>query len=226
MKKGKFIVIEGTDGSGKATQTALLKERLQKEGIKVTTDDYPHYDEFWGNLVGRMLMKEFGDPFNISPYLTVLPYIIDEYVGSLKIRQQVENGEFVLSNRYFTANVHQVAKLTGRAQSKFRKWLWEAGWNQLGIYKPDLVIVLMVDPKIVMKLIKKKSSRSYTKGKKRDAAEEKFLHQQASAKEYKRMCKTNDNWLMIKCCNQKREILSPEEIHKKVYDLLRKKRVI
>lgn len=250
--RGYFVVIEGADGSGKATQTDLLNQRLSKNGYVIETyaeiknkqltllennlewrgfsvkiDDYPRYQtSAWGKLVGRMLMGEFGDPMKISPYLTALPYMIDEYFGSKNIKRLVNKGYFVISNRYFTSNVHQVAKLKGEEKIKFEKWLWDIGWNELKIYKPDLVIVLLVPPKISAELIIKKSERKYTNGEKEDFAEKCYEHQLATYEGYIEMCKKNKNWIAIDCCDKNEHLLKPEEIHKKILEILSNLRMI
>ena len=220
--KGKFIVIEGTDGSGKATQLGKLQEYFKKQGFPFKTDDYPRYEGCWGKLIGRYLMGEFGHPLEISPYFSCLPYMLDEYTGGKEIKKWVEEGTFVLSNRYFTSNVHQVAKFKGQKRKKFREWLWDAGWNKLGIYRPDLVIVLLVPPKVAMKLVKQKETRKYTKGRKSDKVERDYEHQKSSYREYLYMCKTDKKWVKINCC-RKGQIFPPEEIHQKVIKLLKRK---
>lgn len=246
IKKGKFIVIEGTDGSGKSVQAGLLREYLTKKGYKtakgnikgkqislledyfenkgfdVKTDDYPHYESsVWGKLVGRMLTGEFGDPLKISPYLTVLPYMIDEYWGSQQIKKWINSGKLVISNRYFTSNVHQVAKLKGEVQSKYRNWLWKTGWEDMKILKPDLVIVLLVDPQVSMEMVKKKAERSYVGGKGTDLVEKNFEHQQGSYSEYIRMIESDKTWVPIYCCRDGK-MLSIEEINKLVLEEIKK----
>lgn len=226
-KKGKFIVIEGIDGSGKATQAELLRKYLISKKKEVKTDDYPRYEtSVWGKLVGRMLMGEFGNPLKISPYLSVLPYMLDEYFGSKDIRRWVNSGNFVISNRYFSSNVHGVAKLSGKVQEDFRNWLWDTGWNQAKIYKPDLVIVLLISPELSRKLILKKEARNYTKGKKKDVVENSIRHQHLAAEEYKRMIDTNKNWVEVTCCDDKDNLLTPEEIHKKIIGVIKKYKLI
>ncbi len=250
IKKGKFIVIEGTDGSGKSVQTDLLKKYLSQQGYKISkggvkgeqvsllgdyfeekgfevkTDDYPHYDSsVWGKLVGRMLTGEFGDLFSISPYLAVLPYMIDEYWGSQQIKKWVDEGKLVISNRYFTSNVHQIAKLQGEAKEKYREWLWKTGWNDMKILKPDLVIVLLVEPKVSAELILKKTERNYVGGKGADMAEKSIEHQESTFEEYKKMIKSDKTWVAINCCN-KDGLMSLEEIHEKVVEEVKKNGLI
>jgi dTMP kinase len=223
--RGKFIVIEGTDGSGKATQLKLLGEYFAKNRIPFKTDDYPRYDGCWGKLIGRYLMGEFGNPLEISPYYSVLPYMIDEYTGGKEIQKWIKGGNFVLSNRYFTSNVHQVAKFKGQKRKKFRDWLWDAGWRELGIYEPDLIIVLLVPPRMAMKMVKQKEIRGYTNGRRSDKVERDYEHQKSSYLEYLYMCKTDKNWVKINCC-RRGQILSPREIHKKVLKLLVERKIL
>ncbi|MEI8068079.1 MAG: deoxynucleoside kinase [Candidatus Shapirobacteria bacterium] len=225
MNKGKFIVIEGIDGSGKGTQTEILLERLKKENREVVVDDYPHYESsFWGKHVGRMLSKEFGNPMEISPYLTVLPYLLDEADGSKKIiKPALEAGKMVVSNRYFTSNVHQIAKKDESEREIYANWLWDTGYNQMEIAKPDLVLVLLVDPPICRENILKKAQRNYTKGEFMDAAEEDFNHQMESAKEYKKMAQKEAYlWILIDCCRDGK-LMSKEEIHELIWQEINKK---
>jgi len=227
--EGIFIVIEGIDGAGKKTQQDLLVERLVKEGVDIVTDDYPHYEtSFWGKHVGKMLSKEWGNPMEISPYLTALPYMLDEADGSKKIiKPALDSGKTVVSNRYFTSNVHQIAKISeGDKRDQFSQWIWQAGYEELGIIKPDLVIVLLVDPPICRENILQKSSRNYTHGQALDAAEEDFNHQMQSAKEYKKMIsKEPERWVLIECCNNG-NLMTKEEVHELIWNELKIREII
>src|SRR5947209_1104297 len=108
MKKGKFIVIEGTDGSGKTTQLNLLVERLRKEKKKIETADFPQYDNFSGAFVAKYLRGEYGTADEVGPYRGSIFYAVDRYDKSFEIRKWLEAGKIVLSNRYVSANMgHQ-----------------------------------------------------------------------------------------------------------------------
>lgn len=227
MKKGKFIVIEGIDGSGKGTQTELLVERLKKENREVVVDDYPHYESsFWGRHVGRMLTGEFGELFSINPYLAVLPYLLDEADGSKEtIRPALKVGKMVVSNRYFTSNVHQIAKRPEKERDDYANWLWETGYNQMKIVKPDLVLVLLVDPAICRENIFKKTERNYTNGQAMDSAEENFNHQMESAKEYRKMTEKEDSWILVDCCRDGK-LMSREEIAEIIWQEVNKRKIL
>lgn len=201
MKRGTFVVIEGVDGSGKTTQFDLLKKRLQGLGKKVVTADFPrYYDSLWGKMVGNFLKGEYGDFDLTSPYLVTLLYMTDQYTWGRDIgRKLLESGKNVLSNRYFTSNCHQIAKLKGVKAEKFRKWLWKAGYKHLGILEPDLVLFLDVKPKIAFAMNKSKKARKYLKGKAEDEAEKRFYHQESAYKEYIKTAKQFKYWKVVKC---------------------------
>lgn len=216
-KKGVFIVIEGIDGSGKATQTALLKHRLEQLGRRVLIGDFPrYYTSEWGKLVGRLLTGEFGTLDEINPHLSVLPFMIDEYVWSRDVaRPWIEKGGIILSNRYFTSNVHNIAKLRGRAQHQYRQWLWRMGYRELGILKPDVATFFDVPPAITRKLNRKKERRTYLQGKKEDIAERNWEHQKRAYRAYLHEVRLNDWWVKIRCMT-KGKLDPPDVIHKRV----------
>lgn len=219
MRKGKFIVIEGVDGSGKTTQFELLYERLKNKYKKLLVADFPrYYDSVWGKVVGEFLNGKYGKFENTDPLLTVLPYMLDEYTWSRDVgRPWLEKGGIIVSNRYFTSNVHQIAKVKGRRRKSYRDWLWNAGYDELGILKPDLVLFLDVPPNLSLRLIKEKRGRAYLKGKKRDVAERNKKHQLEAYKEYVYTVKHRDFWTKVNCVSRKK-LNSPEKIHEKVWE--------
>ncbi len=88
MKKGKFIVLEGVDGSGKATQTKLLIERLKKEKIKVKSIDFPqYYNNFFGEFIGECLRGDYGDFINLDPKIVSVLYAADRFESNQKIKE-------------------------------------------------------------------------------------------------------------------------------------------
>lgn len=243
-KKGQFIILEGIDGSGKKTQMALLVSWLKEQGIPVETVDFPRYqDNAFGELVGRFLNGEFGQLDKVNPYLAVLPYMIDQLLAKPTIEKWISQGKTVVANRYFTSNVHQIAKFPkGEEREKFRDWLWRVGWGELGIYKPDLVIVLLVPPIITYKLSLKKRGGFYvqeklldiavaelsTKKGKRSVTQEKLLdiaevdqaHQVATFEEYQLTAQNEPNWVIVDCVTSEEELKEPEEIHQEIVSLL------
>ena len=112
MKKGKFIAIEGPDGSGKETQTKILIENLQKKGFKIKTIDFPrYYDNFFGKFVGECLRGDHGDFVNLDPKIASVLYAADRWESSKKIKEWLIDGYIVIADRYASANqIHQGGK--------------------------------------------------------------------------------------------------------------------
>jgi len=225
VKKGKFVVIEGTDGAGKTVQFGLLKKYLKRKKVGFVEADFPrYYSSPFGVLVGEFLRGEHGPFSKISGYMGVLPYMLDEYTWSRDIGKKVLEGEkWVVSNRYFTSNFgHQVAKQKGRGKEKLREWLWKVGFEELGILKPSLVIVLAVDPVLCQELAKKRKNRGYLKGEDNDEAEKDLEHQHGSYRAFLKMCDWKKEWVKVECV-EGGKVLAPEEIHKKVVKVVEKR---
>ena len=146
-KQGKLIVLEGTDGSGKATQTARLLERLQSEGIDCRTVEFPRYQEESSALIRLYLGGAFGEnPSDVNAYAASTFYAVDRYAS---YRQDwgefYESGGLILADRYTTSNaVHQSAKLPPEEQDAYLNWLFDFEYRLLGLPAPDLVIYLDV----------------------------------------------------------------------------------
>lgn len=222
VKKGKFIVIEGIDSSGKNTQFMLLSKRLKKRIPKLKIAEFPRYgDSTWGKMLAEYLNGKYGKFNEIHPKLTLLLFMLDEYTWSRDVgRHWLKNGGWILSDRFFTSNVHQIAKLKTRMKKSFRDWVWSAGYKDLKILKPDLVVFLDVNPKHARNLLKKRSAVSYLKGKKKDIAEREFQHQKDTYREYLHTVSNQKFWKSVKCTT-KGKLNSPELIHENVWDVVK-----
>lgn len=214
-----FIIIEGVDGSGKATQTKLLVEYLKREGKRVATFDFPRYEEnAFGELVGRALKGEFGDLKLLTPYFLCLPFMIDQFMASRDIREANHNA-FVICNRYVTSSsAFMAAKIKDqKKRNAFRQWLAKAAYHDLKMTKPDLVIVLYIPTKIAQKLLALKAKRNYLKGSQRKDLHERDLeYQHEVAKSYQQMLKSDPTWKMINCVDAHGNLKSIEEIHQEI----------
>ena len=210
-----LIVIEGTDGSGKATQAELLKKKLEDLNQKVTYFDFPQYDKFFGKLVGRYLNNEFGDAVELNPYLTSLIYAADRF--SVKDKLIEANKDIVIANRYVTANLaHQGSKINDKEKiNEFINWVEQLEYNEYGLPKPDIVIFLYVPIKFSQQLVDKKNKRDYTE-KKRDSHESNTQYLEKTAELFKDLS-TKKNWIMINCVKDD-ELLSIEEISNLIFD--------
>src|SRR3954469_5709001 len=105
MTKGKFIVIEGSDGSGKGTQFKLLHEWLVEQHYSVESFDFPQYGQPSAYFVEQYLNGQYGDLSDIGPQKGSLFYALDRFAASFKIRAALDKGVHVLSNRYVASNM-------------------------------------------------------------------------------------------------------------------------
>ncbi len=226
-KKGKLIVIDGIDGSGKATQVRLLAERLKKAGVKIKTIDFPRYGEnFFGTLIGEYLTGVYGDFIAMDPRVASVLYAGDRFESSKKIRQWLDDGYTVLADRYVSANqIHQGGKIDDPKQRKdFLTWLDRMEHSVFGIPRPDLVIYLDVPFEVSKEWLQGKIAqrkKSYLKGKK-DIAEDNLLHLENSRNGALYMAKNYKNWTKIACCDGMVCML-PEQVHEEVFKIVKGK---
>lgn len=226
--KGKFIVLEGTDGSGKATQLKLLVDFLKNRGHKVKQADFPqYYTTFFGKLVGRFLKGEFGGISEVSPYLASLTYAGDRFQAREKIENWLKQEKIVVANRYTGSNMaHQAAKLSPSEKIKFVRFIEEMEYKIFKIPREDIVIFLYVPVKIGRKLVDKKKKRPYLDGKKRDIHEADHSHQKKASEMYLFLAKKYRYWVKINCCDRQGSLRKPEEIHELILTVLKERKII
>lgn len=223
MKKGKLIVIEGIDGSGKETQTNLLINYLNKNKISSALFDFPQYNmSFFGDFIGRFLNGEFGNISNINPYLAAFPYAGDRWQAKNKIEESLKINKISICNRYTPSVAYQMAKLTHDGKQNFLAWTEKLEYKIFGIPKEDLVIFLNVPFNFAYKLIETKAKRNYLKGKLKDQYEENASYLGQVEKIYLWLNQRKKNWVKIDCI-EKGEILSKLAIHQKIISVLKKK---
>jgi len=189
MAKGKFIVIEGSDGSGKGTQFKLIEEQLRKSGLTVTTYDFPQYSEPSSYFVREYLNGNYGDANKLGAKTPSLFFALDRFQASQQMRRDIDDGKIVLCNRFIGSNLaHQGQKIDDpREREEYYKWLLDLEFNILAVPKPDLNIVLIVPAEIAQKLVDQKAKRDYT-DKKRDIHEADLDHLRRAVATYKELC--------------------------------------
>lgn len=218
MQKGKLIVIDGTDGSGKATQSELLSKRLKKEGYEVRRVAFPRHGKKSAWLVDEYLRGKYGSAKEVGPYVASIFYACDRYDASFEIRKFLKEGKIVISDRYVTANMgHQGGKIKDSKERKnFFKWLYNLEYRIFLLPKPDLTIIFHVDAAIAQKMVDKKDSRSYIKGKRRDLHEKSLNHLKNAEKAYQEMSDLFPDFISMKCTENKK-IMSKEKISELVW---------
>lgn len=225
--KGKLIVIDGTDGSGKATQVALLTDRLKKEGHKIKIVDFPdYYNNFFGKFIGHCLSEQYYNWLNVHPKIASALYAADRWESSKEMRAWLEEGYVVIANRYVSANqIHQGGKIkSAKKRNDFIKWLDQMEYEVYGIPRPDITLYLSLPINIVLQLLKDRDSskmkREYLK-KKKDVHESDINHLINSRKSALKLVKEIPNFIKIECA-VKNKILSREQVSDLVYSEVKK----
>ena len=222
--RGKLIVIDGIDGSGKATQVKFLAEKLKKLGVKVKTIDFPRYDDnFFGKLIGEYLSGAYGDFIQTDPRVASVLYAADRFESSWQINQWLLKGYLVVADRYVSANqIHQGGKISNPLErQEFFRWLDQMEHKIFKVPRPDLVVYLDVPFEVSREWLQQKVAKrkkGYLKGR-RDVAEDNLLHLKNSRASALSLGKQNKNWVRIKCC-QGMICLAPEQVHERVMQII------
>jgi len=219
--KGCLVVIEGSDGSGKATQTRLLVRRLRADGIATERIAFPGYRRsFFGRMVGSYLRGEFGSADSVDPHLAAVLYAGDRRQARERITGWLDQGKVVVCDRYVDSNkAHQAARLPrGADRLAFFKWVDRLEYQVFKMPRPDCVLFLHVPHKFAEGLIEQKGRRAYLRGKRRDAHEADPGHLRRAERIYKELAaqRRSGRVVLIECI-ARGELLSKSEIGERVY---------
>ena len=216
---GKLIVFEGTDGSGKSTQFALLRSRLQTEGIDFQTIVFPQYSEPSSALIRMYLGGEFGKrPGDVNAYVASTFYAVDRYASFQKVwGDYYRKGGLVLSDRYTTSNaVHQASKEPDETRRDFFAWLYDLEFVHMELPRPDLVLYLDVPTELTVQLMRKREHENHSSA---------DIHEKNL--DYLRLCRRAGldaaqfyGWQVIRC-ERDGQMRAIEDIHEEVYALVK-----
>jgi len=195
---GKLIVIEGLDGSGKATQSEKLFNQFKEAGNKVMKVSFPDYDSDSSALVKMYLAGQFGtDPDSVNPYAASSFYAVDRFASYAKNWKQFYlDGGIIIADRYTTSNaIHQCAKLPEEKWEAFIKWLFDYEYKLIGIPEPYRTIYLRVDPDVSQGLMTKRYEGNEAK---KDIHESNldYLRRSRLAADY---CAKSLGWSVVEC---------------------------
>lgn len=210
--KGKLVVLEGMDGTGKETQTRLLAQRLAQTGAAFQMIDFPRYGNPFAEPARQYLAGALGEkPERINAYAASLFYAVDRYASyQEEWGVAYEQGALILTNRYTTSNaIYQASKLTGQERREFLLWLFDLEYRKLGLPIPDLVLYLDMPLEV---------SEYLRRGRKKDSD----IHERDNA--YLRACQKNAEELLEDLgwqrifCTRNGNVCSKEEIHENIWD--------
>ncbi len=220
-RKGIFVVLEGNDGSGKATQAQLLLDRLRSEGREAEKIDFPQYDQnTFGVLIGECLAGKRGDFLHLDPKIASSLYALDRFESSKRIAELLNRGVVVVADRYAGSNqIHQGGKIADEHErEQFLLWLENVEFGILGIPKPTCTVYLRVPVKVSLGLLseKRKAKNLELGERERDVVEEDraYLERSIATADW---LVNREKWNVVECM-EGGVLRSREDIHASIWD--------
>lgn len=216
----KLIIMEGLDGSGKSTQTALIEEYFTSKGIDYKKIKLPDYDSPSSTLVKMYLGGEFGtNADDVNAYAAGAFYAVDRFASyKLGWSEDYEKGTVILADRYATSNsIYQMEKIDKSQWDKYLEWSADFEYNKIGIPRPDLVIFLDMPVEISQKLMTTRYDGDENKKDVHEANIE-FLNKCRTSALY---AAEKQGWMVVNCSDGEMP-LSIEEIHNRVVEIIDK----
>ena len=222
MGRGIFIVIEGSDGSGKSTQFSLLKEFFEKQGKQVKTYKFPRYEKPSAHFVTSYLNGLYGNANSLGAHTPSLFYALDRFEAGRDIRKDLEEGSIVLCDRYVGSNMaHQGQKIDdAKERRSYFDWVHNLEFEMLGIPKPDANIVLIMPAEIASQLMEKREKRDYTSMQK-DIHEADINHLKRAVATYEELCRLFPDTFTAVRGTSEGTLKQIEDVHLEITQLLR-----
>ena len=216
-QKGRLIVLEGTDGSGKSTQFAKLCQRVQAEGIAFRRLVFPQYQEESSALLRMYLRGEFGKrPEDVNAYAASSFYAVDRYASWKKVWQQdYLAGGLMLADRYTTSNaVHQSSKVPEGERPAFFQWLFDFEYHRLGLPEPDLVLYLDMPTDRAVEFLRRREGETHTTGDIHEVDTAYLAQCRRVALRAAGLC----GWAVISCVDGGGAVRPLEELHREIWE--------
>ena len=216
--KGHLLVIDGADGSGKATQSRLLVERLASEGLAVEHLDFPRYGEnHLGQLIRECLDGVRGDFMALDPRVASVLYAADRYESRSRLEEWLAAGKIIVLDRYVSANMmHQGAKVRSEAElESFLTWLDHMEHVVFGLPRPTAIFYLDVPYDVRRVLIGNDKTRMTI-----DVAEVNHDHQRACEQRAQQLVASHNAWHLVRCVDGD-SLRSKDDIHEEIYSRAR-----
>jgi len=217
--RGRLIVFEGTDGSGKSTQFRRLCQRLDGMGREYQKLVFPQYGEPSSALIRMYLGGEFGSrPQDVNPYAASAFYAVDRYASLKKVWGDFYRaGGLILTDRYTTSNaVHQAVKCAPEEREAFLRWLDDFEHEKMGLPRPDGVIYLDMPTEKAVELLRARETATHTQADIHELDTGYLTACRESALQAARLL----GWKVIRCLDDGGNLRSIEEIHDEVWSLV------
>ena len=194
VQGGIFIVFEGIDGSGKSTQSKMLKKHLEKKSYKTFLTQEPS-----NSAIGKLIKKSINSgKKNISSEAIALLFAADRAEHIKKIKRELEKGKSVICDRYYYSSLAYQG-----ASGLSLSWLMEI--NKFAI-KPSIAFYLDIPPEKALERIKKRKTKSYF---------EKLSFLSNVRKIYKQLCREHEELFEIDASKGR------EEVHREIVKILK-----
>ncbi|HBG71617.1 MAG: hypothetical protein A2W93_08240 [Bacteroidetes bacterium GWF2_43_63] len=218
MKKGKFIVLEGLDGSGKSTQTDLLLNAVRNKGIDAEFIHFPRTDDsspFYGPMLKRFLKGELGSLTEVDPWFVAMLFAGDRRNDGPAISKFLDEGKWVIADRYVLSNIaFQGAKIKALAEKKsLARWILHTEFDVFQLPVPDQTFFIHMPIAFCRNNVLNQrtgADRNYLDGK-TDIHEADFSFQNSVYEMYKFMLSDPDFHLTELLINE--PVPAPAEIH-------------
>lgn len=217
---GKLIIIEGLDGCGKSTQTALLEKYLDDKSISFKKIKLPDYDSPSSTLVNMYLGGEFGSNANdVNAYAASAFYAVDRFASfKLKWKKEYDNGELILADRYATSNlIYQMEKIPSDCWDEYIEWSEDFEYEKIGVPRPDAVIFLDMPVEVSQRLMTQRYCGDENKKDVHEANVE-FLNGCRRSALY---AAKKQGWYVVECSDGENP-LAIEKIHSNIVSIVEK----
>lgn len=195
---GNLFVLEGLDGSGKATQASALCGALQHNGVLCRKVSFPDYEQPSSALVRMYLNGQFGaQPGDVNAYAAASFYAVDRFASYQKFwKNDYEHGTTVVADRYTTSNlIYQLAKLPRREWDAFLSWVQDYEYTKLSLPQPSLTFFLDMPPELSQQLL---DERYHGDSAKKDLHERSLAYLHA-CRESAYYCAEQLSWRVVMC---------------------------
>ena len=225
--KGKFIIFEGIDGSGKSTQSKLFRKYLEEKNLDVVEISFPQYGGKSSGLVEEYLSGKYGSSKEVGAYRASIFFACDRYAASFQIKKWLNEGKIVIVDRYVSSNAgHQGGKMSDpKERTDFLTWLYDLEYNIFKIPRPDMVFILKTSSQIAQEMSgrvtdedKKQKKASFLGKEKRDIHELNLEHLENALKSYLELAQKFPNHFKVIECLENGNLLPIDIIHQKILE--------
>jgi dTMP kinase len=226
-----IILVEGTDGSGKETQSKKLVERLGLNGILAERINIPAYKTPTGQIVGQCYLGKdlglgenatmiLGDPDLVDPKVACMLYATDRYFQMPEIERMQNEGIIPVLDRWVESNKgHQGGKIEDPIKrAAMFEWIDQLEYGMLGLVKPTIKLFLYMPPEVSAELMKDRVEKL-------DGIEGNMGHMKRAEASYLHMLDMYpEGWHRVNCTLDGTidTLRTPENISDEVYDIVKK----